>query len=82
MRTHRIQIVSRRLVIASVVLVIAVAIWGTQVAESGQGRRRPTRHTDLVDYRTAKFTLPELTGMSLSQVIKVSLESFKNAIDQ
>ena len=47
MRTHRIQIVSRRLVIASVVLVIAVAIWGTQVAESGQGRRRRADFQDV-----------------------------------
>src|SRR5437016_918672 len=47
MRTHRIQIVSRRLVIASVVLVIAVAIWGTQVAESGQARRRRADFQDV-----------------------------------
>jgi len=47
MRTHRIQIVSRRLVIASVVLVIAVAIWGTQVAESAEGRRRRADFQDV-----------------------------------
>jgi len=47
MRTHRIQIVSRRLVIASVVLVIAVAIWGTQLAESAEGRRRRADFQDV-----------------------------------
>ena len=40
MRTRRIQILSRHLLLASVVLAIAVVIWGTEVAESAQGRRR------------------------------------------
>jgi acetyl esterase/lipase len=40
MRTHRIQILSRHLLFASGVLAIAVAIWGTEMAESAQGRRR------------------------------------------
>ena len=40
MRRHRIEIPSRRLLLASLVLVSAVAIWGTQVAESVEGRRR------------------------------------------
>src|SRR5437763_5779277 len=47
MRTHRIQIVSRRLVIASVILVIAIGIWGTQVAESAEGRRRRAEFQDV-----------------------------------
>jgi acetyl esterase/lipase len=38
MRTHR--ILSRRLLLASLILVIAVSIWGTGVALSAEGRRR------------------------------------------
>src|SRR5947207_186794 len=45
MRTHRIQILSRRLLLAS--LVIAVAIWATQIAESGEGRRRRMEFPDV-----------------------------------
>jgi acetyl esterase/lipase len=40
MRTHRIQVLSRRLLLASLILVIAVSIWGTAVAEPAGGRRR------------------------------------------
>jgi acetyl esterase/lipase len=39
------QILSRRLLLAS--LVIAVAIWGTRVAESGDGRRRRMEFPDV-----------------------------------
>jgi acetyl esterase/lipase len=47
MRRHRIQIPSRRLLLASLVLVIAVAIWGTRVAESAEGRRRRMEFPDV-----------------------------------
>jgi acetyl esterase/lipase len=40
MKTHKVQIVSHRWLLASLLLVIAVATWGTQVAESAQGRHR------------------------------------------
>ena len=40
MKTHKVQIVSHRRLLASLLLVIAVATWGTQVAESAQGRHR------------------------------------------
>ncbi|PYK24374.1 MAG: hypothetical protein DME59_13940 [Verrucomicrobia bacterium] len=45
MRTHRMEILSRRLLLAS--LVIAVAIWGTRVAESAEGRRRRMEFPDV-----------------------------------
>ena len=47
MRTHKIQIVSRRLLFVSLALVIAVAIWGTQVAESAEGKRRRAEFPDV-----------------------------------
>jgi acetyl esterase/lipase len=47
MRTHRIQILCRRLILGSLVLVVAVAIWGTQVAESGQRRRQRMELSDV-----------------------------------
>src|SRR5262245_3799785 len=47
MRTHKIQIVSRRLLVVSLVLVIAVAIWGTRVAESAEGRHQRTEFPDV-----------------------------------
>jgi acetyl esterase/lipase len=47
MRTHRLQILSRRLLLASVILLIAVAIWGTGVAESAEGRRRRMEFPDV-----------------------------------
>ena len=47
MRTLRIQIVSRRLLLASLILVISVSIWGTAVAESGEGRRRRMEFPDV-----------------------------------
>src|SRR2546425_9821236 len=47
MRTHNIQFVSRRWLLASLVLIIAVAIWGTRVAESGEGRRRRVDFPDV-----------------------------------
>ena len=40
MKTHKVQIVSHRRLLASLLLVIAVATWGTQVAESAERRRR------------------------------------------
>jgi acetyl esterase/lipase len=40
MRTHGIQFVSRRLLLVLLVIVIAVAIWGTAVARSPEERRR------------------------------------------
>ena len=46
MRTRRFQILSRVLR-ASVILVIAVAIWGTGVAESAEGRRRRMEFSDV-----------------------------------
>jgi len=47
MRTQKLQIVSRRLVLALLVLVIAVAILGTRVAESAEGRRRRMEFPDV-----------------------------------
>jgi acetyl esterase/lipase len=47
MRTHEIQIRSRRGVLASLLLVIAVTTWGTPVAESAQGRRRRADFPDV-----------------------------------
>ena len=47
MRTHGIQILSRRLLLASLALVVAVAICGTQVAESAEGRRRRMEFKDV-----------------------------------
>ena len=47
MRTHHIQIGSRRRRLASLVLVIAVVTWGTQVAESAEGRRRRADFRDV-----------------------------------
>ena len=47
MRTHRIQILSRRWLLTSLVLIIAVAILGTQVAESAEGRRRRVEFPDV-----------------------------------
>jgi len=47
MRTHRIQILSRRLLLASLILVIAVSIWGTAVAEPAGGRRRRMEFPDV-----------------------------------
>ena len=47
MRTHEIQIGSRRRLLASLLLVIAVATWGTQVAKSAQGRRRQADFPDV-----------------------------------
>ena len=47
MRTHKIQILSRRLLLAPLVLVIAVAICGTQMAESAEGRRRRAEFQDV-----------------------------------
>jgi len=46
-RTRRIQILSRHLPLASLVLAIAVAIWGTELAESAQGRRRRMEFSDV-----------------------------------
>jgi acetyl esterase/lipase len=47
MRNRRLQILSRRLLLVSVILVIAVAIWGTGVAESAEGRRRRMEFSDV-----------------------------------
>ena len=47
MRTHEIQIGSRRRLLASLLLVIAVATWGTHVAKSAQGRRRQADFPDV-----------------------------------
>ena len=47
MRTHGIQILSRRLILGSLVLAIAVTIFGTPVAESAQGRRRRMEFPDV-----------------------------------
>src|SRR5438552_11202306 len=47
MRTHKIQIASRRRLLASLVLVIVVATWGTRVAESAEGRRRRAEFPDV-----------------------------------
>ena len=47
MRTRRIQILCRRLLLASLVLVIAIAILGTGMAESGHGRRRRMEFPDV-----------------------------------
>src|SRR4051794_17768054 len=47
MRTPKVQVVSRRLVIASLILVIAIGIWGTQVAQSAEGRRRRAEFQDV-----------------------------------
>jgi acetyl esterase/lipase len=47
MRIHRIQILSRRLLLASLVVLIAVAILGTGVAQSGEGRRRRMEFPDV-----------------------------------
>ena len=54
MRTRRIQILSRHLPLASLVLAVAVAIWGTEVAESGQRRHR---QMDFADVNIARDVL-------------------------
>lgn len=47
MRAHRFRTLFRRLLLASVILVISVAIWGTGVAESAEGRRRRMEFPDV-----------------------------------
>jgi len=47
MRTQRLQIVSQRLLLAMLILVVAVAILGTRVAESAEGRRRRMQFSDV-----------------------------------
>ena len=47
MRTHYIQIGPRRRRLASLLLVIAVATWGTQVTQSAEGRRRRADFRDV-----------------------------------
>ncbi len=47
MRTQEIQVRSRRQRFASLVLVIAVVTWGTQMAESAEGRRRRADFRDV-----------------------------------
>jgi acetyl esterase/lipase len=47
MKTHKVQIVSHRRLLASLLLVIAVATWGTQVAESAERRRRRADFPDV-----------------------------------
>ena len=47
MRTHKVRLVSRRCLLALLVLVLAVAIWGTRVAESAEGRRRRAEFPDV-----------------------------------
>jgi acetyl esterase/lipase len=47
MTRHRLQILFRRLLLASVMLVTAVGIWGTGVAESAEGRRRRMEFPDV-----------------------------------
>ena len=47
MRTHTIRILSRRLLLVSLVLVIGVTMWGPRVAESAEGRRRPAELRDV-----------------------------------
>jgi acetyl esterase/lipase len=47
MRTHRIHILCRRLVLASLILVIAVAILGTGMADSARGRRQRMEFPDV-----------------------------------
>ena len=47
MRTHKVQIVSRRGLLALLVLVIVVAMWETRVAESAEGRRRRAELPDV-----------------------------------
>jgi acetyl esterase/lipase len=47
MRMRKIQVVSGRLLLVSLALVIAVAIWGPLVAESAEGRRRRAEFPDV-----------------------------------
>jgi acetyl esterase/lipase len=47
MRTHKMQLVSRRRLLAFLVLVIAVAIWGMRAAESAEARRRRAELQDV-----------------------------------
>jgi acetyl esterase/lipase len=47
MTRRRLQILFRRLLLASVMLVTAVGIWATGVAESGEGRRRRMEFPDV-----------------------------------
>jgi len=47
MRTRKTQILSRRLLLASLILVIAVSIWGTAVAEPAGGRRSRMEFPDV-----------------------------------
>src|SRR5207245_4908874 len=48
MRTHRLQILTRRLLLASMILVIAVTIWRTGLAaETAEGRRRRMEFPDV-----------------------------------
>jgi len=47
MKTHKVQIVPHRRLLASLLLVIAVATWGAQVAESAEQRRRRADFPDV-----------------------------------
>ena len=47
MRTRKTQILSRRLLLASLILVLAVSIWAAGVAESAEGRRRRMEFPDV-----------------------------------
>ena len=47
MKTRRIQVVFRRLLVASLILVIAIAIWGTGMAQSPEGRRQRMEFPDV-----------------------------------